>query len=390
MFFDSTELEVHALARGAGRRALRRHLARRPDLQGRRARARRTTFFDPDDKYIWALAVDRQGNVFAGTGDKGIVYQITPDGKGASSSRPRPRTPCRWPSTPSNQLLVGTGSPGRVFRVDADGKGFLLLDTTFQEIHALRVDPKGVIYAAAQSGRAPGRRRRLADRRSPPPPVDAVDPERLDRDHLDRRRRRAGAGAVGAASSAATSAAAPTGAVYRMQPDGLWDQLWESRDDAPYDLAFEPDGALLVATGSKGKLFRLSGDPVRAMLLTRVPAQQVTHDRARRRSHVRRDRESRAAVGVSSARATRGTYESDVQDARLVSTWGVGGWRASAPAGTEGRGLHALGQHRDARRHVERLGRPVRQRRRLADHQPEGALPAVARRADRQARRARS
>ena len=38
LFFDSAELEVHALALGAERRPLRRHLARRQDLQGRSQR----------------------------------------------------------------------------------------------------------------------------------------------------------------------------------------------------------------------------------------------------------------------------------------------------------------------------------------------------------------
>ena len=64
-----------------------------------------------------------------------------------------------------------------------------------------------------------------------------------------------------------------------MLPDGLWDQLWESRDDAPYDVAFEADGALLVATGGKGKIFRLAGDPMRPTLLTRV-ARAAGHDAA--------------------------------------------------------------------------------------------------------------
>jgi hypothetical protein len=40
-------------------------------------------------------------------------------------------------------------------------------------------------------------------------------------------------------------------------------------------------------------------------------------------------------MAVSSTRATRGTYESDVKDARLVSTWGVIAWRATAPAGSK-------------------------------------------------------
>ena len=40
-------------------------------------------------------------------------------------------------------------------------------------------------------------------------------------------------------------------------------------------------------------------------------------------------------MAMSSARATRGTYESDVKDARLVSTWGAVAWKAVAPAGTK-------------------------------------------------------
>ena len=66
---------------GARRRALRRDLARRQDLPGR-ADGTSRIFFDPDDKYIWALAVDRAGNVFAATGDKGKIYKITPAGVG--------------------------------------------------------------------------------------------------------------------------------------------------------------------------------------------------------------------------------------------------------------------------------------------------------------------
>jgi len=39
-------------------------------------------------------------------------------------------------------------------------------------------------------------------------------------------------------------------------------------------------------------------------------------------------------MSISSTRATRGTFESDVKDARLVSTGGVVSWRAITPAGT--------------------------------------------------------
>jgi hypothetical protein len=39
-------------------------------------------------------------------------------------------------------------------------------------------------------------------------------------------------------------------------------------------------------------------------------------------------------VALSNARADRGTYESDVRDARMVATWGSLSWRASVPSGT--------------------------------------------------------
>ena len=40
-------------------------------------------------------------------------------------------------------------------------------------------------------------------------------------------------------------------------------------------------------------------------------------------------------MSVATKRATRGTFESDVKDAKLVSTWGVMAWRAQVPAGTK-------------------------------------------------------
>ena len=48
------------------------------------AAARAPPFFDPEDKYIWSLALDQSGNLFAGTGEKGLIYKITPDGKGST------------------------------------------------------------------------------------------------------------------------------------------------------------------------------------------------------------------------------------------------------------------------------------------------------------------
>jgi sugar lactone lactonase YvrE len=332
VFFDSTEMEVHALAAAPAGGLF---VATSPDgrIYKVDAKGQATTFFDPAEKYIWSLVVDRQGNVFAGTGDKGTVYKITADGKGEKFFATKAAHAVALSFDAANQLLVGTGTPGRVFRVDAAGKGFLLLDTSFQEVHAIRVDPKGVIYAAAQSSRSQGGSDNLSEPAVTPPPVTPsipnVSTEITSMTVVDMPgTAQAGGGGSGDRRSS-------SGAIFRVQPDGLWDQIWSPAEDAPYDMVVESDGGILVATGGKGKLYRLSGDPVRAMLVTRVPAQQATQlARVGDRTMVTTSNPGRL-IAISSARATRGTFESDVKDARLVSSWGVVAWKATAPPGAK-------------------------------------------------------
>ena len=123
------------------------------------------------------------------------------------------------------------------------------------------------------------------------------------------------------------------GAIFRIDVDGTWDQVWESRDDAPYDVAFESDGAMLVATGHRGKLYRLQGEPLRASLIGRVPGQQAVQLLGGSGRTLVAMSNPGALARVDAGHADRGTYVSEAHDAKGAASWGVIGWRATVPSG---------------------------------------------------------
>lgn len=332
LFFDSTELEVHALALAPDGALL---VGTSPEGRIYRVdpRGQSATFFDPDDTYIWSLAVDSKGVVYAATGDKGTVYRISPDGKGEVYFNARATHATTLGLSPDGTLVVGTSSPARVFRVEGPGKGFLLLDTSFQEIRALRHDPKGVLYVAALNGKTGSSSGGDTDdtpATPTPPPTPSVSTDIVSFAVIDVPV--SSQGSTGQASRDAGGTA--SGAIYRIQSDGLYDQIWESKSDAPYDIGVEADGSLLVATGDKGKVFRLSGDPVIPVLLTSVPAQHATTFARLKDRTLLATANPGLLVSMSNTRASRGTYDSDVKDAKIVASWGTLSWRATTPEGT--------------------------------------------------------
>jgi hypothetical protein len=126
------------------------------------------------------------------------------------------------------------------------------------------------------------------------------------------------------------------GAIYRITPDGLWDELWQSRDDSPYDVAFDSEGRLMIATGNRGKLFRLEGNPPQPTLVTRAAAQQITafHRDSKGQLYFATANPGKV-FRVGMRRAARGTYESEPRDAQVVSAWGTISWRGSSPSATD-------------------------------------------------------
>jgi hypothetical protein len=337
VFYDAPELEVHALAPG---RDGSLYVGTSPDGKIYKVDAKGTAsvFFDPKDKYIWSLALDAQGNLFAATGEKGVIYKIAPDGKGDVFYRTKATHVVSLAFDRSGNLIAGTESPGMVFRIDPRAKAFVLLDSPYREIHAVRLDDKGAIYAAAVGAKAgsadqPASETGAQAEAARPVTIPSVSTE-IGAVSIVDVTPLGGADAGKAARRDERRTA--KGAIYRILPDGASDIVWESQDDSPYDLVMEPTGALLVGTGGKGKIFRITlDDPPRVTLLTRVPAQQVTQLLPDgERGVIVTTANPGKLFRLSKQQADTGTYLSDVHDTETISAWGTITWRGTVPGGS--------------------------------------------------------
>ena len=302
--------------------------------------------------------------MFAATGEKGTIYRITPDGKGEVFYKTKATNVVSLAFDAAGNLLAATESPGRVFRIDPKGKAFVLLDSPYREIRVAARREDGSIFAAAVAGSEPAGAAESGEATTTPQPqksapVPTVSTEITSISIVD----------IGAAADKPAPRVTPRvakGAVYRIAPDGVWDVIWESEDDTPYDVAFDGQERVLVATGSKGKIFRVAGDPPQVTLVARAGGQQVTPFlRTSRGETWYATANPGKLFRFSSSRAETGWYESEVRDATTVSTWGTISWRAASPR-ARAWSCDPLGQQRQARRDLERLVGAVCRRRRAS------------------------
>jgi WD40 repeat protein len=163
-----------------------------------------TPVFTSGQPAIWSVAQAPDGSVYAGTGNRGRVYRIAPDGTSSvvwSADQPEvfavavapdghvyaasspdgklvrldhdkaidvfaPKAKYIWAVAvgPDGSLFVGTGGPGNVYRVDPSGASELWYETGQEHVTSLAFDnqgrllagtePNGIIYRIGAKGKA--------------------------------------------------------------------------------------------------------------------------------------------------------------------------------------------------------------------------------------------
>jgi hypothetical protein len=309
--FDADESNIFALA-VSGNRV---YAASSPDgrvyvLDGD---APPRAFFDPAEKYIWALAVDGSGRLWVGAGNPAVVYRVDSSGTGQAIYKPPAAHVVALSRDSQGRLLAGTESPGRLYRFSADDRPFALLDSGLTEVRAIASAPDGSLYAAAVT-RGDDSSGSSGDQAPIVASVATVT--------------------ATPASGSGSTAAPPTrrSILYRIDSSGAWEPVWETPDTI-YDLSVGDDGALAIATGPDGRLYRLErGREV--LLLTGVDAKQIVRFAGPARAGARAPAFGTANPGrvmTAGSADAPAAFISGVRDTKSLSSWGLIRWVAGGP-----------------------------------------------------------
>ncbi|MEW5979119.1 MAG: hypothetical protein AB1898_25265 [Acidobacteriota bacterium] len=330
LFFDAAELDVLAMALDAQQTLF---VATSPDgkIYKVGSDGKAAVFFDPEEKFIWDMAFDSKGTLYAATGSKGKIYKIDKGGKGEPLYESRQTNIMCLLIDANDQVIAGSEPDGYVYRIAPDGKAFVLYDSEMREIHGLRRDSEGNIFAIALQGTGA----------VPFPEPKSAPVETASSDSVSVT---VSVSAVGDKRPSddipAVKAASPRSArsgnksvVLKILKDGRVEKLWESDSETIYGLHLHGNGKILFSTGTKGRIYSLDGDR-KVSLLIEATEEQTTRLIPAGQDVIACTSNLAKVYRLGERYSARGNFDSDVKDTQSVSAWGTLDWRASVPEGT--------------------------------------------------------
>lgn len=280
-----------------------------------------SVFFDPDSKYIWALALDATGNLYAATGDPGQVLRITPEGKESVFFNSDEANIRVLAFDAKGNLIAGSDGSGLVYRISPNGEAFVLYSAPKKEITALAIDKDGDIYAAG-AGEKRGGAGSSGSVSIPVTGSSAAAP-------TSSLPSSAGSSSPVTINVASAATVAGGSEIYRITPDGSPARIWNSHEDLVYALAFDQHGRLLAGTGNRGQIFAITGADQYIDLL-KASTSQVTAFAPAPGGGLYVSTSNLGKLYLLGAEfAAEGTYQSDVFDAHIFSRWGRAEFRGA-------------------------------------------------------------
>ncbi len=288
------------------------------------ANGEKTVFFEPKTKYIWDLAFASDGTLYIATGDKGQIYAVSPDGKGDVYYASDEAHIKVLGFDAKGNLLAGTEPNGRVLRIgrtaEKAGKkpspgtveGFVLYETAKREVTSLAVGADGNVYVAAIGEKPRGGGQGQTTIISTPQGTTTISNPGIQ------------TGAISAPFVAFPQAISSS--IYRINAEGVPEEIWTSRDEVVYSLGLNSDGRLLAGTGNNGSLLVIDGRGVYAQLAKAGSAQITGISKGSNGKVYLCTANPGKVFSLGPEYEAEGTFESQSFDAKLFSQWGRIEW----------------------------------------------------------------
>lgn len=266
--------------------------------------------FEEKTKYLWAMALAKDGDLLLAAGAPSTIYKI-------SLKTPSPQPKVFFKSgdqhirslvvAPDGTVYAGSDGAGLIYRITPDGKPFALYAAPKHEITALALDDHGNLFAAA-----------VGDRRPPSlPPLPASGQLGATITILQ----------PGSALSASNNSIVPEGSeIYRISVDGTPLRLIALKQDVIYALAIR-NGALYAGSGNRGHVYRMDA-PIDTALpgsytdIAHTEASQVTAIAQTASGLALATANSGKVLQLSDIPSANATYLSDVFDGEITTRWG--------------------------------------------------------------------
>lgn len=268
--------------------------------------------FDPSQtaekpKYLWDLAIAKNGDVYIAAGAPAVVYKI-------SSGEGKPHIVFKTSDqhirclllAPDGTLFAGSDGAGVIYRIDPAEIGaapFALYSAARREITSLAMDAAGNVYAAGVGGKGSVPLPNLPVTGGTGITITFVQP--------------------GSSTAATTSTIIPEGSeIYKIAPDGAPSKLLTLKDDVVYTLEMH-NGALLAATGNRGRIYRVdTAVPGTWTDIAHLDASQVMSFAPDEHGLLTATSNSGRVFHLSDGDTPGATYTSAVFDAQIFSQWG--------------------------------------------------------------------
>lgn len=294
--------------------------------------------FQTMETYIWALAVDAQGNIFAATGPNGKLFKIDAQGNGDVLFKAKQPHLLSMVVDESGVLFVGTDRDGIVYRVTPDGRPYVLLDASQSDIQTLLLAEDGAVFAGTGTPERPKLSGSSNDRSGSSVRSSTVTSN--TNNSADGGQTVATTPSTPPSSSSSTtstsranrssSSSAGSNAVYRIAPDGSVRQVFEEKT-LVLSLAIQ-NNRLIVGTGQEGRLYEVDLESQEYGELARLEHGQINTLLPQKDGKIVLGTGTPGKIYTLDQKLSKeGTLLSDVLDTSMQTRWGKTVYQADVP-----------------------------------------------------------